>query len=305
MSPRSALGFSVMVLVSCAVGLPTASPPPPVVVRGAAAPLPRAEPMLHVDFENDPIGPYSPARLAADWGSGVAGARGVWSQGLSEGRASIVATERGHSLRVLYPKGSVGPSEGGAQFLVGIPGSHDDLYCSYQVRFASGFGFVRGGKLPGLVGGSHPTGGKPADDGFSARLMWRPGGAAVQYVYCPRQTTQYGVDLPYVLPSGAPVKFLPGTWHRVEHRVAMNGTPPATTEGEIGQVHGNGILQAWFDGQPVLDLRDRVWRLDGAIHVDALYFSTFFGGNDPSWGAERDETVDFDDVVVSASPIGR
>jgi hypothetical protein len=142
------------------------------------------------------------------------------------------------------------------------------------------------------VGGTHPTGGKPDDGGFSARLMWRAGGAAVQYVYFPRQTTQYGVDLPY-RPNGAPARFSPGVWHRVEHRVAMN-TP--------GQA--NGILQAWIDGQLALDEHDRVWRLDAGVHVDALYFSTFFGGNDPSWGATRDETVDFDDFVVSTRPAG-
>ena len=242
--------------------------------------------ILRVDFEADPLGPYTPARLAADFG-----AVGTFHQGLVVGRAAVVAAERGMALRVLYPRGSVGPSQGGAQFFVGVAGEHDELYCSYRVRFAPGFDFVRGGKLPGLVGGSHPTGGKPADDGFSARLMWRPDGAVVQYVYHPRQTSTYGVDLPYLL-DGAPARFSPGVWHRVEHRVVMN-TP--------GQA--NGFLQAWIDGVLALDQRDRVWRLDAAVHVDALYFSTFFGGNDPSWGATRDEAIDFDDFVVSPRPI--
>jgi hypothetical protein len=244
--------------------------------------------IVHVDFESDPLGPYTPARLAADWGG-----EGGRSMGLTEGRASVVATDRGRSLRVLYPRGSLGPSQGGAQFLVALPGAHDELYCSYRVRFASGFDFVRGGKLPGLVGGSHPTGGRPADDGFSARLMWRPGGAAVQYVYYPGQSTTYGVDLAYVSPSGAPDRFQPGTWHLVEHRIVMNSPGQA-----------NGVLQAWFDGHLALDAHDRVWRLDGTVHVDALYFSTFFGGNDPSWAAARDEVVDFDDFVIMVHRAG-
>ena len=244
--------------------------------------------ILRVDFENVSLGPYPPQQLAADFG-----AAGAWSQGLGEGRASVVATERGRALRVLYPRGSVGPGQGGAQFFVAMPRGADELYCSYRVRFAAGFDFVRGGKLPGLVGGSHPTGGHPADDGFSARLMWRPGGAVVQYVYHPRQESTYGVDLPYLL-AGAPARFSAGVWHRVEHRVVMN-TP--------GQA--NGVLQGWIDGQLALDRRDRVWRLDGSVHVDSLYFSTFFGGNDPSWGAARDEAIDFDDIVVSRRPIGR
>jgi hypothetical protein len=216
---------------------------------------------------------------------------GTFNQGLAEGRAEIIATEAGRALRIRYPQGSVGPEKGGAQFFVALPGGHDELYCAYRVRFAPGFDFVRGGKLPGLVGGSHPTGGHPADDGFSARSMWRAGGAVVQYVYYPRQTTTYGVDRPYLL-AGAPARFSPGAWHRVEHRVVMN-TPG----------RADGILQAWIDGRPALDERDRVWRLDDSVHVDALYFSTFFGGNDPSWGAAKDETIDFDDFVVSTGPI--
>jgi hypothetical protein len=252
--------------------------------------------ILRVDFERDPLGAYTSDRLLADWGALSGG-----SEGLKEGRARIVATDHGRSLRILYPRGSVGPSEGGAQFLVKLLGEHDDLYCSYRVRFASGFDFVRGGKLPGLVGGSHPTGGHPKDDGFSARLMWRTGGAAVQYVYYPGQTSTYGVDLPYVSSgsqlfgdvSGSVARFQPGEWHHVVHRVVMN-TP--------GQA--NGVLEAWFDGKLALDIRDRVWRLDATIHIDALYFSTFFGGNEPSWGATQDETVDFDDFVVSEQPAG-
>ncbi len=257
---------------------PVQSPVPAVAAAGGD--------LVHVDFEGAPIGPYAPARAAADFGAAS------HFQGFAEGRAAVVATEQGRALRILYPHGSVGPEEGGAQFMVSIPGAHDELYCAYRVRFAAGFDFVRGGKLPGLVGGTHPTGGHPDDGGFSARLMWRTGGAAVQYVYFPRQTTTYGVDLPYVV-AGTPARFQPGTWHRVEHRVVMN-TP--------GQA--NGVLQAWIDGQPALDLHDRVWRLDASVHVDALYFSTFFGGNDPSWGARRDESVDFDDFVVSTHPIG-
>jgi hypothetical protein len=244
--------------------------------------------LVHVDFERDPLGAYTPDRLAADWG-GEAGR----SMGLMEGRASVVATDRGRSLRVLYPEGSLGPSQGGAQFLVPLPGAHDELSCSYRVRFAPGFDFVRGGKLPGLVGGSHPTGGHPADDGFSARLMWRPGGAAVQYVYYPRQATTYGVDLAYRSPSGAPERFQPGVWHLVEHRIVMNAPGQA-----------NGVLQAWFDGHLALDAHDRVWRLDDTVHIDALYFSTFFGGNDSSWAAARDEAVDFDDFVIALHPTG-
>jgi hypothetical protein len=284
MTLRPAFFPSLLAAAGCVPDAPAAVVTAPSLAAPGTAARDEGE-LLHVDFDREPLGTVAAPRLAV-FGSVR------WAQGLTEGRVRIVDTDRGRSLRVLYPKGSVGPREGGAQFFVPLPGAHDDLYCSYRVRFAEGFDFVRGGKLPGLTGGSHPTGGKPDDGGFSARLMWRAGGAAVQYVYYPRQSTTYGSDLPY-LPSGAPARFSPGTWHRVEHRVAMNAPGQA-----------NGVLQAWIDGQLAIDARDRVWRLDGSVHVDALYFSTFFGGNDPSWGAARDETVDFDDFVVSTRPAG-
>jgi hypothetical protein len=236
---------------------------------------------VRVDFERVALGPFTDARLPSTF----AGAERS-TNGLAQGRTEIVATERGRSLRVRYPAASVGPEEGGAQFMVRFAEGHDELFCSYAVRFAAGFDFVKGGKLPGLVGGSHPTGGHPRDDGFSARMMWRAGGAPVQYVYHPRQTSTYGVDLAY---EGA--TFSPGSWHRVEHRIVMNAPGRA-----------DGVLQGWFDGRLALDRRDMLLRLEGSLHIDALYFSTFFGGNDPSWGARRDEVVDFDDFLVSTGP---
>ncbi len=282
LAPRAALGL--LIGSACGIGCARVSSNPVAEAPRAAAASParRDAQILHVDFDQDPLGAYTAAQLASDWGTVEA-----WSNGLGNGRASIVASDHQQSLRILYPSGAVGPTAGGAQFLVKLPHAYDDLYCSYRVRFGPGFDFVRGGKLPGLVGGSRPTGGKPRNDGFSARLMWREGGAAVQYVYYPNQTSTYGVDLKYLR------RFQPGVWHRVEHRVVMN-TP--------GQA--NGVLQAWFDGQLVLDLHDRVWRLDASVHVDALYFSTFFGGNDASFAPTRDESIDFDDFVVSTRPIG-
>jgi hypothetical protein len=275
------LGTSVpMAVPECIPSSPSQEPAVAVTHRSGTASAPRV--LLRVDFEHDPIGLYDNGKLATDFANVVGRA-----EGLAEGRVSIVETDHGKSLRVRYPQGSVGPSEGGAQFMVKIAPARDEVFCSYRVRFAADFGFVRGGKLPGLVGGSHPTGGRPRNDGWSARMMWRKGGAAVQYLYFPQQTTTYGVDLPYVN-GGSELRFRPGTWHLVEHHIVMN-TPGRS----------DGILQAWLDGKLALDVHDRVWRLDDGVHIDAFYFSTFFGGNDPSWGASRDETIDFDDFVLT------
>jgi hypothetical protein len=104
-------------------------------------------------------------------------------------------------------------------------------------------------KLPGLVGGSAPTGCVTDNTGFSARGMRRTGGAAVQYLYFPEKVNDCGDDCPYLSGQSA-VVFTPGVWHVVEHHLVMN-TP--------GQ--RDGILEAWFDAELVLHNSEFLYRL--------------------------------------------
>lgn len=244
--------------------------------------------LVHADFEGATPGPYAQADVENDFGAAP-----TWNNGLNEGRAVITAEDGNQFLRVTYPGGQFGPAQGGVQFKVALGGSYDELYFSYRVRFAAGFDFVKGGKLPGLVGGTSPTGCSPDPDGFSARNMWRTGGAAVQYVYYPTQPNNCGDDLAYES-GGAPKLFTPGAWQTVEHRIVMN-TP--------GQ--SDGILQAWVDGELVFSDTARLWRNAGAAFgIDTLYFSTFFGGGDDSWAPESAQIIDFDDLIVADGRIG-
>ncbi|MCA9659451.1 MAG: hypothetical protein KC486_13980 [Myxococcales bacterium] len=244
------------------------------------------DPIFADDFDDDAVGLYADLD---DWNEPP------WDNGVDEGRVEIIdgaAAFSGRSLRIHYPKGGVGPSEGGAQWRADLGGAYDELYLAYRVRFADGFDFVLGGKLPGLVGGSAPTGCVADTDGFSARSMWRKEGHGVQYMYFPEKQNSCGDDYDYTL-GGEPALFEPGVWHTLEHRVVMN------TPGEH-----DGHLQAWLDGQLVLDAPDFLFRLaDGDYAIDALYFSTFFGGSGDEWAPTKDEAVDFDDFVVCAAPI--
>jgi hypothetical protein len=116
-------------------------------------------------------------------------------------------------------------------------------------------------------------------------MMWRTGGEVVQYVYHVDQPTVYGEDLRWSL--GGQRYFRPGAWHRVEHRIVMNR--PGV---------GDGIVQGWFDGVLALDRRDVRFRNVDTFSIDAFYFSTFFGGSDPSWAPSKDEFISFDRFAV-------
>lgn len=243
--------------------------------------------ILHADFEQRSPGEYTEAMVEGDFGFPA-----PWNNGLDEGRATIVEESGNHILRVTYPANEYGPNKGGVQFKVPFGQTFSELYLSYRIRFASGFDFVKGGKIPGLVGGTAPTGCINDTTGFSARMMWRTGGDAVQYMYFPEKQNACGDDYLYETGNGA-VKFQPGSWHTVEHRIVMN-TPGAT----------DGIVEAWFDGKMALSDKTFLLRLaDGTYGIDTLYFSTFFGGGDSSWAPSTPQIADFDEFIVSTAPI--
>lgn len=240
--------------------------------------------LVNATFQNQALGTYAQADVLADFGSTP-----TWNNGLSQGRASIVLEGTNKFLRVTYPAGKFGPSEGGVQFNVDLKGDYEELFFSYRVRFAAGFDFVQGGKLPGLVGGSSPSGcTTDLVGGFSARNMWRTGGQVEQYMYYPERTNRCGDDWKY-----GTARFIPGTWHTMEHRIVM---------GTKGQA--NGIMQGFMDGKLLLSRTNVKWRVSGASYaIDTLYFSTFFGGSDTSWAPKSAQRIDFDDFIVSDEPI--
>ena len=226
--------------------------------------------------------------------------------GLKEKRVSVVGGSTGNlsnALRIRYPAFTRGLAEGGVQWRTQLE-KHDDLYVSYWVKFGPGFDFVRGGKLPGLAGGTANTGGgtnpdaiPSGYDGWSARMMWhgnRPGvpdGAAVQYMYHPDQpNTTGGEDFRWNLNGQR--YFTPGKWHKVETRIKMN-TPGVR----------NGIVQAWFDGVLALDRRNVRFREISSLAIDQFLFCTIFGGSNDTWATTKEEFSYFDNFIVSTRPI--
>jgi hypothetical protein len=160
---------------------------------------------------------------------------------------------------------------------------------AYSVRFAPGFDFVRGGKLPGLFGGSGPSGGRIPDghDGFSLRLMWRERGAGEVYAYLP-DSIVHGSSL-----LRGSWQFEPGRWHRVVQSVALN-TPG----------RHDGWLTMEIDGRPVGLVHGLRLRDGAGLKADGVFFDLFFGGSDDSWAARADTHVDFADFALAVASAG-
>lgn len=205
----------------------------------------------------------------------------VW--GLAE-NARIAAGTAGPALEVRFPEGSINPGRddgrplGGAGFVATLGGGGLRAAClRYAVRFDDGFAFALGGKLPGLYGGTGPTGSEPATDGFSMRLMWRRGGAGEAYAYVINKERDYGASI-----GRGRWTFPAGHWVDLEIEVVLND--PARAD---------GILRVWADGRQVVEQDDVAYRSDRRVTVDGLMFSTFFGGSDPKWASPHDQSARF------------
>lgn len=231
----------------------------------------------------------TPDSLATFFGNGLTYVdRG--SFGLADSQLIETADAPGGSmLRVPYPAGSASKradgADGGLQAYLRLPdGPQDELYLQYYVRFQPDFDFVKGGKLPGLYGGTVTSGQNIPDgtDGFSTRYMWRSGGDGEVYAYLPT-SEEHGTSL------GRGCWFFPvNQWVAIEQRVKLN--TPGASDGEV---------TVWQDGRQVLTQRGMTYRTTDQLKIDGLFFSTFFGGGDESWASPVDQYADFAGFSIS------
>jgi len=198
------------------------------------------------------------------------------------------------ALRVTY----VGGAEGSSRIVAKVPIPPAlDYTLTYAVRFDRDFQFVLGGKLHGLGSRMPVAGGEPIrPDGWSARVMWREHGRAETYIYHQDQPGRYG-DAGTAI---RPFRFTRGRYYAVAFHVRLN--QPAT--------QANGLVELHIDNH-LIERRDGL-RLRSVDTPDSLIstflFSTFHGGNDPSWaprtknGGYADVHATFDDFAVYPGP---
>jgi hypothetical protein len=201
-------------------------------------------------------------------------------------------------LRATFPKGSASPTVtrntsspvGGGQFFANLGlNPRDSLHLRFYVRFAGDFNFVKGGKLPGLFGGSVGSGGNIPDgtNGFSTRFMWRRNGDGEVYVYLP-SSIQHGTSF-----GRGKWRFQANQWHLIEQEVKLN------TPGK-----DDGRVRVWFEEKLVLDEEKIVFRTVSSLKIEGVFFCTFFGGNDPSWATPTYTYIDFANFAVGPGYIG-
>lgn len=220
-----------------------------------------------------------------------------WVNGFNQTRAHIdnaYSHSGSKSLRIFFPQGQYGPSGSGAQAPLMVPAA-SQYYISYWLRFSDNFSWgttSEGGKLPGLAGGSRCSGCATCtgSNGFSARLMWRPGGKAVLYLYHMDKANSCGDNLNLQLTPGVDFVFQKGQWYQIIERVKIN----------TGN-NFDGEVQLWINQQPALSVSGKRF-VNNGDQVDALYFSTFHGGSDATWAPTVDCYIWFDDLMITSNP---
>jgi hypothetical protein len=213
--------------------------------------------------------------------------------GLDHAQLVTTAPPERQLLRISYPAGSAsrsaGGTDGGTQAYLELPRPADTVDLQYRLRFPTGFDFVKGGKLPGLYGGTTTSGQHIPDgtNGFSTRYMWRADGNAEIYAYLPT-SSDHGTSL-----GRGCWQFTPGAWTTLRQRVELN-TPG----------HDNGRITVWQDDNLVLDHTGLRFRTTDQLRIEGLFFSTFFGGDDTTWATPTDQHTDFTDftVIVDTPP---
>ena len=197
------------------------------------------------------------------------------------------------SRTVLHPAGQVGRSSlGGLIERIELPPA-DEYYLDYTLTFRPEFDWDkrrRGGKLPGLAGGTGTGGCRPiAPDGWSARQTWHQDGTASLYLYHQDRKASCGDRIDYRAADGGKFHFVRGREYRITERVRVN-TPDAH----------DGEVQVWVDGAEAVD--EKGLRLRGDVDpsnakVSEIKYHSYFGGG-PRSAPSHDSYIDYGPMQV-------
>ena len=259
-----------------------------------------------IDFADHKTGLYDTNTFSNDWDNARTN-KGEIPKGISERRGRIVKINNEKVLQFTIPKNSL--SDGGFFWRLNLPKGLEDVTFEYGVMFGNNFNFVRGGKLPGLAGGTAPGGGSKDKNGFSARLMWRAATSyeelchlvkdlklsnkrdinkpyLVQYTYYPdKQTRKWGKDFVY-MHKNKKIFLKPSKWYNIKMQIKL-----------AKDSKKKDTIVSWVNGKEVLKEKLKL-RKNKNYGVDQVMFSLFFGGNEQSWATKKKENVYFRRFVI-------
>lgn len=163
----------------------------------------------------------------------------------------------------------------------GLPS--DGAIIEFEVFFAPGWHFSRGGKVGGFaIGYGDASGYRHSDTAASHRLMWQRDGGCISYIYPPSNLKQ---KLPELKPEGHGVGYFHdvfpagtlkvGAWNKVRLGTKMN------TFAENGKPHANGVALLSINGKTATQDKIR-WSRAPELNISSFQFGTFFGGPDPA-----------------------
>ncbi len=184
-------------------------------------------------------------------------------------------------------RGKVGPFIG-CNWKIPFPKQVESATLSYKVFFQDGFDFVKGGKLPGLAGGTGNTGGLVPNgyDGWSVRFMFKERGSICAYLYSAVMEGQFG-DKKFLKHDGELVYLKTGSWNTITLTLIMNNPDKE-----------NGIVLSKVNSYDTLTLNSVCFRKTPDLKIDHLLFSCFMGGDDSSYSPKQDQFLLFKNFQV-------
>jgi hypothetical protein len=231
-------------------------------------------------------------------------------------------TGRGHVLRIDALEGFWGlgrsdiypdePSTVQAFIRYSDTPTEEDLYLAYDIAVDNNFIFPKAIKFTGLFTN---TGGSPdifGDYASASPVVWGGGVPyddeimSIYYYNLTRNAHQYALTNPatsgtsiYSSPAAGynSIYFTRNVWHRVEVRATMNTVVGSTAQGD-------GKLQVWWDGVQVYSNESWNWKDDTEdLKWQFAKLQTFYGGSGQDWAAPRNQSMYYDNIIISTSPI--
>lgn len=267
---------------------------------GTAAAAPRS---LNINYQNYNSGHnYNRSNLESD----VEDLRNANNYGDGNQRIRVFPSGSGYKrLRINFERGEFGRENYNAR---GNLADNNKYTTTYSFRFTDNWDFGRGGKLPGLGGGTTPAGGRPDTTGMTSRLMWRRdnrdnNGVTRNYLesyhYWLGQYRRYAPDGA----NGAKnnryrfgdrtflVSASKNQWYNIGMQVKLDT--------------GNGVgrLKIQVNGVTRYNRTHRYLTNNANWQMNSYLQAFFYGGGDNTWAPSRDSALFYDNLRVRQSDL--